>query len=320
METRSNYAIVGGFVVVITIALFAAVLWLSRYSGEEKQIFDIFFKQSITGLAIGSPVAFNGVPVGKIDEIKLLPNTPQFVRVRISVAEDVPVLRGTTAAVEGVGFTGVSQIQLAGAMQGAEKITEPGPYGKPVIPARSGALGQLLASAPELLNNISRLTDRMGELLDPENRNSIKHILANADRLTGAFADRGPELAATLTEARATLRTASGTLQRIDSLAGSTNALINDSAKPLVADLRATVRNAQATLAKVDALTASAKPGLDALTTQTIPEVGQLVRDLRGVTASLGAVSAKLDEDPAGALIGGRTLPDYKPANAEKAK
>lgn len=317
METRSNYAIVGAVVVAITIALFAAVIWLSRYSGEDQQIFDIFFKQSITGLAVGSPVAFNGVPVGKIDEIKLLPAAPQFVRVRISVAEDVPVLKGTTAAVEGIGFTGVSQIQLAGAMQGAERISEPGPYGKPVIPARSGALGQLLASAPELLNNISKLTDRLSELLNPANRNSLQNILVSTDRLTKSFADRGPELAQTITEARNTLRVATATLARIDALAGSTADLMTSDGKPLVADLRATVKSAQASLARVDALTAAAKPGLDALTTQTIPEVGQLVRDLRGVTSSLGAVTSKLDEDPAGALIGGRTLPDYQP---EKAK
>ena len=318
METRSNYAIVGGIVVAIVIALFAAVLWLSRFSGEEKQIFDIFFKQSINGLAVGSPVAFSGVPVGKVDQIKLLPATPQFVRVRISVSPDVPVLKGTTAAVEGVGFTGVSQIQLAGAMQGQAPITEPGPFGVPVIPARSGALGQLLASAPELLNNVSRLTDRLGELLDPENRNSFKHILANTDRASKALADRAPDIADTVVEARQTLHAATATLQRIDALAGSTNQLIAGDAKPLVADLRATVRSAQATLARVDALTAAAQPGIATLTTQTIPEVGQLIRDLRGVTSSLGAVSAKLDEDPAGALIGGRTLPDYEPPKGDK--
>ncbi len=320
METRSSYALVGGIVVAGIVALFIAILWLSRFSGDEKQIFDIFFKQSVNGLAVGSPVAFSGVPVGKIDDIKLLPNTPQFVRVRISVNKDVPVLKGTTAAVEGVGFTGVSQIQLAGAMQGAEPITEPGPYGVPVIPPRSGALGQLLASAPELLNNISKLTDRMSELLNPENRQSMANILHNADRVTGALADRGPDIAAALAETRTTLLTAQATLKRIDTLAGSATTLLDRDGRPLVADLRATVRSAQQTLAKVDALTTSAKPGIDALTTQTIPEVGQLVRDLRGVTANLGAISAKLDEDPAGALIGGRTLPDYVSPKAEKAK
>ena len=320
METRSNYAFVGAVVVALVIAMFIGIIWLARFASSDDQKFDIFFKQSISGLAVGSPVAFNGVPVGKIIMIKLLPDTPQFVRVRISVAEDVPVLKGTTAAVEGVGFTGVSQIQLSGAMQGAEKITLIGPYGAPVIPPRAGALGQLLANAPELLNNISKLTDHLAELLNPANRESIGGILRNTDKATAALADRAPEIVQTITEARSTLKAASATLKHIDSLAADTSSMLNTDGKPLVADLRRAIKAAEASLARIDELTASAKPGLEALTTRTIPETGQLVRDLRDVTGNLGAVAAKLDEDPAGALIGGRRLPDYVPAKMEKAK
>ena len=320
METRSNYVIVGAVVVAITIAMFAAVLWLARFSGADDQHFDIFFKQSINGLAVGSAVAFNGVPVGKIEQIKLLPETPQFVRVRITIAEDVPVLKGTIAQVEGVGFTGVSQIQLSGAMQGADPISAPGPYGVPVIPTRVGGFGALLANAPELLNNLSTLTERLSQVLDPGNRNSIANILKNTDRATNALADRAPEIAATVTEARATLQAATGTLKRIDALAASTDAMLNSDGKPLVADLRTAIKTAQTSLERIDALTAAAKPGFDTLATQTLPQANALIRDLRDVTSNLGAIAAKLDEDPAGALVGGRTLPDYVAPKAEKAK
>jgi phospholipid/cholesterol/gamma-HCH transport system substrate-binding protein len=37
------------------------------------------------------------------------------------------------------------------------------------------------------------------------------------------------------------------------------------------------------------------------------------VKDLRTMTDSLGAVAAKLDENPASAILGGRKLPDYHP-------
>ena len=57
METRSNYAIVGAVVVALVIAMFIGVIWLARFSGSDDQHFDIFFKQSINGLAVGSPVA-----------------------------------------------------------------------------------------------------------------------------------------------------------------------------------------------------------------------------------------------------------------------
>jgi phospholipid/cholesterol/gamma-HCH transport system substrate-binding protein len=320
METRSNYAIVGAVVVALVIAMFAGVIWLSRFSGSDNQHFDIFFKQSINGLAVGSPVAFNGVPVGKIEEIKLLPETPQFVRVRISIAEDVPVLKGTSAVVEGVGFTGVSQIALSGAMQGGEPIVEKGPYGVPVIPSRVGGFGALLANAPELLNNVSKLTERLAEVLNPENRNSIAGILRNADRATGALADRAPEIAQTIAEARNMLVAATATLQKIDRLAGDTDALLTSDGKPLIADLRTAITTAEATLQRVDELARAARPGLETLNTETLPETNRLVHDLRDLTNSLGAVAAKLDEDPAGALLGGRRLPDYDPKMPETAK
>ncbi len=320
METRSHYAIVGAVVVALSVAMFAAIVWLANFSGATDKRFDIFFKQSVNGLAIGSPVAFNGVPVGKIEEIKLLPDTPQFVRVRISIDKDVPVLEGTTAAVEGVGFTGVSQIQLSGAMQGAEPITKKGPYGVPVIPPRVGGFGAILASAPELLSNVSRLTDRLAEVLDPANRKSFAGILANTEKVTGALADRAPEIAQTIVEARETLKVATAALKRIDKLAGSADTLLSEDGKPLVADLRRTIVTAEKTLARIDALANAAQPGLETLNAETLPEANRLLRDLQDMTQQLGAVAAKLDEDPAGALIGGRTLPDYVPPKTDAPK
>ena len=50
---------------------------------------------------------------------------------RIEVDEETPVLQGTTAQIKGVGFTGVSEIQLQGAVRGARRIpgliTDPAP-------------------------------------------------------------------------------------------------------------------------------------------------------------------------------------------------
>ena len=311
METRSNYVLVGGVVIALTVALFAFVLYLAKFSGAEKAQYDIFYRTSISGLAIGSPVQFKGVPVGQIKDIALLPRSPDAVRVRIEIKADTPILHGTTAAIEGVGFTGVSQIQLTGAMAGASPITEPGPFGVPVIPPRAGALGQLLASAPELLNNVSALTASLNELLNPANRKSLGNILINADRLTGSLADRGPEIAATIVETRATLKQATAAAAALTQLTQHADTLMTTDAKPLVHDLTLTAAKANDTLTKLDAVVSSAQPGIDALTTQTLPATAQLLRSAQDATDRLGAIAAKLDEDPAGALLGGRKLPEY---------
>ena len=138
METKSSNVLVGGVVLALVVGLFGFILWLANIDTQGRNEFDIFFKQSVTGLAKGSQVQFSGVPVGAIDDIALLPETPEFVRVRIHVNEDVPVLIGTTATISGVGFTGTSIIQLDGAIKGASAIRDPGPYGVPVIPTRPG--------------------------------------------------------------------------------------------------------------------------------------------------------------------------------------
>ncbi len=311
METRSNYVLVGGVVIALTVALFAFVLYLAKFSGDDKKQYDIFYRTSISGLAIGSPVQFKGVPVGQIKEIALLPRSPDSVRVRIEIKADTPILQGTTAAIEGVGFTGVSQIQLTGAMAGAAPITEEGPFGVPVIPPRAGALGQLLASAPELLNNVSALTASLNELLNPANRKSLGNILGNADRLTGSLADRGPEIAAALAETRATLKQATAAAAALTNLTNHADSLLTTDAKPLIHNLDLTAAKANDTLTRLDAVVTEAQPGIETFTSQTLPESAQLLREARDATAQLGAIAAKLDQDPAGALLGGRRLPEY---------
>ena len=311
METRSSYVLVGSVVLAFTVLLFAAVLWLARFSGEEKKEFDVVFNTSISGLAVGSAVVFNGVPVGQVAKIALVPNSPQLVRVRIAIEPDTPILKGTTAGLEGVGFTGVNQISVIGTMGGQPPIVDNGPWGRPLIPSRRGALGQLLASAPELLNNISALAASLNKTLNPQNRQSIGNILANVDHLSRALADRGPEIAETLVETRLTLKQAGEAAAQLKITLASTDRLMTGKIPGLIDDLDGTVKRADATLGKVDAVMDAAKPGVDALSTRTVPEIGQLIRDLRDLTQSLGAISAKLDEDPASALIGGRRLPEY---------
>jgi phospholipid/cholesterol/gamma-HCH transport system substrate-binding protein len=315
METRSNHILVGGVVLALIVAALAFIIWLSQASSDEKNEYDIFFNQAVDGLARGSAVSFSGVPVGQVASISLQPNTPEFVRVRIAVQADTPILQGTTATLQGVGFTGVSQIQLDGAVRGAPPITQPGPYGVPVIPTRPGGFAQLLNSAPELLTRVSTLTERLTELLADRNQQSIAGILDNVEAISRSLAERSPEIAATLADARIAIRQAGDAAEKFDRLAQSSDRLVNQEGRPLVNDLRHTIREAETSLENVNALLGEARPGVQALTKQTIPEVGQLVRDLRETSDSLRAVTQRVEREGALSILGGQKLPEY---NAKK--
>lgn len=313
METRSNHVLVGGVVLAILAVALAFIVWMSQVGSGHQHQYDIFFPNSVDGLAKGSAVTFSGVPVGKIDDVKLLPESPQLVRVRISIDENTPVLQGTTATIAGVGFTGVSQVNLAGAQKGAPPISEIGPFGVPVIPTKPGLVGQLLNSAPELIAKLSTLTQRVTELLDDRNQKSIHHILANVDKLTTDLTAQGPELKKTLDSAQVTIKQAGDAAEQIAKLAGTTNQLLDQQGRPLAEDLRKTVQSARQSADNLNALITDARPGVQSFSKQTAPQIDQLVRDLTDMAEALTQTANRLNSGGASSVLGGRRLPDYKP-------
>lgn len=313
METRSNHILVGGVVLALLAALAAFLVWLSGLSGGDAKEYDIFFKQSVEGLAKGSTVSFSGVPSGQIVEIELWQQNPEFKRVRVSLKKETPVLQGTTATILG-SFTGPSTIVLDGAIKGMPPIADLGPAGRPVIPTKRGGLGALLSSAPQLLERISTLTERVSELISDKNQNSIAGILDNTNRLTDALADRGPDIAETLVDTRIAIRQAGDAIEKIGNLAEN----VDGQAGPLVSDLRLTVASAKRSMDTLDATLKDAQPGVQAFSKNTIPEVGQLVRDLRVMSESLSAVATKIDQGGATSILGSPKLPDYEPQGGQK--
>lgn len=313
MENRSNQMLVGGVVLLLVVALAFFIIWLARLGGGEDRPYDIFFSQSVEGLARGSSVTYSGVPVGQIEEIALMPDNPEFVRVRVRVRESVPILEGTTASIAGIGFTGVSQITLDGGQQGAEPIDEIGPAGAPVIPTRPGAFGELLNSAPRLLERLTTLTERLTELLGDRNQASIAGILENTERLSAELAARGPEIAATMAETRIAIERAGLATEQIGQLANTTDQLLNTEGRALMADLREAVHSAESSMNALDRTISAAEPGMTAFSQQTVPEVGQLVRDLRETTTTINQLTRRLNNQGASSLVGAPNLPDYEP-------
>ncbi len=312
METRANHVFVGVVTLVLLAALAAFVMWIVRLNEGEQKQYDIFFDQAVNGLARGSSVSFSGVPVGKIEEIELWPRDPSFVRVRIGVEKQVPVLLGTTATMQS-SFTGVSDILLEGAVKGAPPIVEPGPEGVPVIPTKRGGLGAILNSAPLLLERLATLTDRINLLLSDDNQASIQGILANTDRMTSSLASTTPQVEATLAELRTTLRQASQTLATFDRVAGSADRLLGDEGNSLARQMRDTLRSAQGAADQLKSTLGDAGPAARQLSVTTLPAADAALRELRATTRALRNITEKIDEQGAGALTGNSKLPDYEP-------
>jgi phospholipid/cholesterol/gamma-HCH transport system substrate-binding protein len=315
METRSNHVLVGTVVLALLVGLLLFLVWIVGFKTDTRRCFDIYF-QGVSGLNKGSNVSFSGVPVGQITKISLLPERPEIIWVRIEVDDKTPVLQGITAQIKSVGFTGPSEIQLDGAVKGGRPLTEPGPQGCPIIPPSAGGLGALLNSAPELLDRIQRLTERLTELMSDKNQNAISDILENVDKSTRDLAQRTPELTAAISDARFAARNAGVAALSVSKLTDSTNRLINEQGRPAAEDLRKSIASIQQTTANIDSLIGEAKPGVQNLTKSTLPQVNRLVTDLQQLTTSLQGFSDRLDQGGVTGVLGSPKLPDHKPGKS----
>jgi phospholipid/cholesterol/gamma-HCH transport system substrate-binding protein len=315
METRANHLWVGAVTLVLLAALAAFIVWIARLGQGRQDEYDIFYAQSVSGLANGSEVSFAGVPVGQVTEIALADGNPEFVRVRIKVKDDVPILVGTQATIQ-ASFTGVSTILLDGARKDAPAITcetTACPEGRPVIPPGRGGFGEIVANAPLLLERLATLTEQLNIILGPENQEQLSGILRNSNRLTGGLADATPELTQNLKDFRVTIAEFNQTLDAVEKVAVSTDQLVNKEGSPLAEELRGTLKSANAALASLSATLEDTRPAARQLRTSTLPSAEATLEDLRATSRSLRAITEKLESEGAGALVGGTSLPDYKP-------
>jgi len=312
METRANHIWVGIVTLLLLAALAALLIWIARLSQHDQKEYDIFFKQSVDGVAKGSEVSYSGVPAGQVKDISLWEKDPSFVRVRIKLDQKVPILQGTTASLQG-SFTGVSTIQLAGAVKGAPPIDEPGPAGVPVIPTKRSGLGEILSNAPLLLERLATLSERLTLVLSDKNQKAFAEILAHTDTLTGNLANASPEVKRSLEELQVTLKQATTTLQSVDKLAGSADSAINDPSNGVAKQLRQTLGSVKAAADELQATLADVRPAARQLNDRTLPATEAAVRDFEAATRSLRAVTDKIADHGIGNLVGSPRLPDYKP-------
>ena len=312
METRANHVWVGVITLALLVLVVGGIVWIARLHEGVQDQYDIFFPQSVEGLGKGSAVSYNGVPAGQVSEIQLAAGDPGLVRVRISVSDHIPILKGTTATLEG-SFTGVSTIQLNGGVKGQAPITDDGRDGVPEIPPRRSGLGELLSNAPQLLARLTGLTDQMAKMVSDENIRHLNGILANTDRATHGLADATPHIKATMDNLDETMAQATLALGEFQKTAQLANVQLDPNGQSLVHQLHDTLTNANQTVSELRGELADARAPTRRLNDETLPQAEAAIHDLQQTTRVLRDLTEKIDNQGAAAVIGAPKLPVYKP-------
>ena len=86
METKAHHVLIGSFVLIISAAFISVVLWLGKASiDSDYAYYEVVFNDEVSGLNPGSAVEYSGIKVGDVVNLRLDPNDPRVVRVRIVV-------------------------------------------------------------------------------------------------------------------------------------------------------------------------------------------------------------------------------------------
>ncbi|AFG36607.1 MlaD family protein [Spirochaeta africana] len=178
--------LVGG---ILTIGFFIWVLGDALLQSRDIYYIE-FLDQPVSGLQLGSSVLYQGIQVGRVDDIRFDPEEPRRVTVVLSLQEGVPIKADVEAQLTMTGITGGRQIELIGGSRAAA-LLPPESYitpGTSLFDNITGDAQIIIAKVEQTLNNINLL-------LGPDNQQRVRSILAHVDE---TLAEAGEPLAASI--------------------------------------------------------------------------------------------------------------------------
>tara|TARA_R110000868_G_scaffold4155_18_gene25411 strand:+ start:4421 stop:5374 length:954 start_codon:yes stop_codon:yes gene_type:complete len=308
METRASYVVVGTFVLALTAAAFGVVIFLTRTTFEDApKTYMSYFTGSVTGLQIGSPVRYRGVPVGTVNDIRIDPRDVERVRVVMEIVRATPIKTDTVATLGLQGLTGVAYIELTGGTRESAPLEPVGKEKVAVIKSRASGIEQVLTKAPELLERAVAITERLALILDDRNLKSISDTLTNMSSLTGTLAGRTGEINQVLADSQKTFAALRAAAENIAALTGGLNEKIvpiADSAADVMVDVRKAIDGFGKVAVQLEGIVKENRVPLRDFSSGGLYELSQFIAEARVLISSLTRLSSQIERDPARFFFG----------------
>ena len=300
MESRAHALLAGLFVVLLGAASVLSLWW---FSGQREQnvVLDLVSLGSVTGLNVQAPVRYRGMAAGKVTEIRLDPEDPRQLLVRVRIRADLPLTYGTRASLGYQGVTGLAFVQL----DDRGHDTRPLPLSEqapPRIALESGLLDSLTDAMSDALRRFSALADRIGLFFSDAQLARFDGVLQQLDGATAGMNQTfkaAPEVLEAVRSAfsRENLEKLGNTLAQLDR---SSAAL-----EPTVDEARVLINSMTEAIARLERL---AETTAGQIESQTLPEFNALLVELKRTTEQAARLMQEVERNPQ-VLFSGRARP-----------
>lgn len=311
METRAHHVLIGLFTVLTLGAALLFALWLGKSSVDrEFLLYDVVFKEAVTGLSLGSAVQYSGIKVGEVADLSLDPQDPRIVRARIRVSSSTPIKQNTHARLAITGVTGNAIIQFYGGTPSSPALATNNDKPTEIL-ASPSPLASLLANGEDLLSSINKLLTNANRLFSDGNIQHIGNTLKQLDQATAVLAEQRDSIRQTLDQFNQASHQATITLTQSAALAQTANQLVDEQGRSIFQRTEQTIASLERSSHSLEQMLSNNQGAL-ASGLQGISDIGPAIAELRTTLAVLRQSSRRLAENP-GALLEREQNQEFEP-------
>ena len=307
METRAHYVAVGIFVLGAIILAFVAVLWLAHAEfGEQTKHYYIYFRGSVAGLNKGSQIQYNGIPVGRVVDIRVDPDNVEQIEVTVEINTGIVDIKADARAYLDTNIlNGIATIQIRGGTQQAQALQPQARHKYPVIEVGRTELEEVKATLPELVADLKAAAHGVNTILDQANRTAFAQTLQNVRTTTGNIVEPSRKLGELIDNANQSMLQLHALLRDVDqSYIGHGG--LKDEVLQALGDYDRLAKSLLDNSRQIQQILAENRRGVRDFSQRTLPAVDGLVSDLQRFVWHLTRLTTELEHDPTRLLFGDR--------------
>ena len=245
---------------------------------------------NVAGLVVSAPVTINGLNIGKVNTIEMLPDGKMKVELIIT-NEQIQIAKSSIAQIMDSGLIGGREIAILNNFSD-KNYTESGDTLKTsdklgLTAELANQIGPVKDKVEILLENANKLIESLNATLDATTQQKLKSAIASLEVTMAEFSQTSKSINGILAENKSKLNT---TLSNFEKTSSNLNSMSSSLEK---ADLGATVKKLEATLTSVNGMMANLEQGKGSMgkllsddamynnLTKTSKELELLLQDLR---------------------------------------
>jgi phospholipid/cholesterol/gamma-HCH transport system substrate-binding protein len=326
METKANYFIVAVFTLVVALLAAGFFYWIGRYGDQrETSTLEIRVPGSVTGLAVKSPVFFNGLKVGNVTRLFIDQSNPEAVIVQTEIVSTTPITRSTVATLAFEILAGAARIELTGGKSYEPKLLEEAAKEDTVarVDIDPSSLKTLVQTAQDWIERVDKATDvtekyikqTRGPLLESvQNAKAFSETLASSTETIDEYGRRAQKLESTMHDAREVISRVNRASSKIDDTLRKADKQLSGDKDSIVGEIRTKLEDYRKQATELNARLQAIAGNLGNLTGEKLRNAQRVISESRRAVEGIERGVSTFQDDPQKMLFGDdNNVPEYTP-------